>query len=162
MSGDATQSDTDDRIEQTNAGTLKSRRITLKQVAPIMFVIGGLFVAVLIAQNINQRYDTSTVDDTAADNPSPAQKWTKTEFIQLVAGKTKAQIRAEFGSPDSVQGSEWLYFHLPVYDKDAGAQVGTTDITFGSGWTFMLQLFNRQCVDQDPLNEDCANDVAFN
>lgn len=53
--------------------------------------------------------------------------FTKATFTQWASGKTKAQIRAAFGQPDSVieltNYQEWHYTSLPVYDQDAGIQV---------------------------------------
>lgn len=62
----------------------------------------------------------------------PKTQWTKSEFDSEAFGKSKAQIRAEFGKPDNVDdGTDtWYYWHLPVFDEAAGIQVHNTSITF--------------------------------
>lgn len=64
--------------------------------------------------------------------PTQARTFSKEEFDTHVFQKTKAQIRAEFGSPDTTNDAqdEWVYFHLPVIDTDAGIQMKTVVITF--------------------------------
>jgi hypothetical protein len=61
--------------------------------------------------------------------PSPHQ-WTRDEFGAHVHGKTKAQIRAEFGSPDSSDGDKWEHDHLDILDVDAGTHAHTAIIRF--------------------------------
>jgi outer membrane protein assembly factor BamE (lipoprotein component of BamABCDE complex) len=107
--------------------------------------------------------ETSDTDTAASDDSQPTQRYTKDDFEELVLGKTKAEVRAQFGSPNHVSGSdEWDYLHLPVYDKDAGTEVGTTTIQFGLPDTLALQLYKKQCADQDWTKDDCANNVIFN
>ena len=69
--------------------------------------------------------------DADADSPA-ARTFTKTEFDDYVYSRTKTQIRDEFGSPDTVDddSDSWYYWHLPVYDRDAGIQVHTVVIRF--------------------------------
>lgn len=60
-----------------------------------------------------------------ASSAEPARRrFTKTEFSNYVYGKTKAQLRAEFGSPMSVDDStdSWTYGpNIQVYDDQAGS-----------------------------------------
>lgn len=56
------------------------------------------------------------------------RRFTKQEFAQHVQGKTKADIRREFGPPLVVHddSDSWYYSKLPIYDADAGIQVSVT------------------------------------
>jgi hypothetical protein len=64
-----------------------------------------------------------------ADTPPPARTFTPQEFRTYAYMRTKAQIRAEFGSPDFVfePDDSWSYFagnsRLIVVDPDAGRKV---------------------------------------
>ncbi|MGZ8363392.1 MAG: hypothetical protein ACXWVO_06015 [Caulobacteraceae bacterium] len=76
-------------------------------------------------------------DLSATANPDPAAaaaevqpeaqptRFTKAEFADYVVGKSKADIRAEFGPPSFVSDADnsWYYAELPIYDPDAGIQV---------------------------------------
>lgn len=59
---------------------------------------------------------------------SASHQFTKAEFDRHVFGKTKAEIRTEFGAPLTVHDAddEWFYPSLAVYDADAGIQVAVT------------------------------------
>jgi hypothetical protein len=71
-----------------------------------------------------------------ASAPLPVRQFTKQAFVEYADGKTKAQIRAEFGKPDGVSSAypdTWTYsiFNptLQVGDPDAGVRA-TVDIQF--------------------------------
>jgi hypothetical protein len=58
--------------------------------------------------------------------PGDGQKsWTKTQFSRAIDGMTKAQVRAQFGSPGQVadNSDEWTYFQPPIYDDAAGTKI---------------------------------------
>ena len=64
----------------------------------------------------------------AAQHPNEAKprKFTKSEFSNYVYGKTKAQLRAEFGAPFAVDDTsdEWKYgTNIGVVDAEAGTPV---------------------------------------
>jgi hypothetical protein len=69
---------------------------------------------------------TATEDpggDPSIDIPTASQgRFTKTEFDDFVFGKTKAEIRREFGSPDGVDeaSDSWYYNQLGITDPEAG------------------------------------------
>ena len=58
-------------------------------------------------------------------SPTPP-RFTKAQFDNYVYGMTKAEVRRRFGSPASVDDASgtWFYHDLPIYDADAGIQVG--------------------------------------
>lgn len=60
------------------------------------------------------------------------RRFTKAEFDAYVNGKSKAEIREEFGAPLVVHDEDdsWFYPDLAVYDADAGVQVHGTTIRF--------------------------------
>jgi hypothetical protein len=66
-------------------------------------------------------------DDRTEAAPSP-RRFTKQQFDAYVVMRTKAQIKDEFGPPDEVQDDtdSWVYFHLNVYDAEAGTLAGTS------------------------------------
>ncbi|MBX9802938.1 MAG: hypothetical protein K2Y04_09265 [Caulobacteraceae bacterium] len=68
----------------------------------------------------------------AAGHAIDARRFTKTEFSNYAFNRTKAQIRAEFGSPDVVQDStdSWMYTSLAVFDADAGTRAQVVTIQF--------------------------------
>ena len=72
-------------------------------------------------------------ETTTAPIPT-GRRWTTDEFTPHVYGKTKAQIRAEFGSPDNVISSvnTWYYWHLNVVDSRAEIVVHSTNIRFSN------------------------------
>ena len=83
------------------------------------------------ARAIGAAVEASRVADAASQPPSASlhrSRYTKAEFNNYAYGMTKAQIRAEFGSPLVVHddGSRWYFPNLPVYDADAGIQVPVT------------------------------------
>jgi protein-disulfide isomerase len=51
-------------------------------------------------------------------------RYTKEQFAAHVVNLTKAQVSAEFGSPQQVHDSNdtWFYASPPVYDAQAGTQ----------------------------------------
>lgn len=83
-----------------------------------------------------QTADQAAIDAAAAaaESARPSQ-FTKVEFSNHVYGLTKGQIRAQFGSPNLVHGTDgsWFYTSLPVYDADAGIQVPVTIMFMGIG-----------------------------
>lgn len=91
-----------------------------------------ILVVVVVAYGITPRSDVvepAQAAPTTADSapleaaPQDVQKrFTKEDFDKYAYGRTKAQIRDEFGKPDTVEDSDdsWYYWHLPVYDATAG------------------------------------------
>ncbi len=63
--------------------------------------------------------------------------FTKSSFEQYVLNKTKSELRAEFGPPDSVDEAHDRWYYLPfnktlyVTDPDAGVRVGPLIAFFG-------------------------------
>ena len=55
-------------------------------------------------------------------------RFSKSEFSDYAMGLTKAQVRREFGKPLIVRDYDdsWYYPNLPVFDDEAGIQVGVT------------------------------------
>ena len=83
--------------------------------------------------------DQATTDQTrtagyvgATGHAVDARRFTKTEFSNYAFNRTKAQIRAEFGSPDVVQDGtdSWTYTSLAVFDADAGTRAQIVTIQF--------------------------------
>jgi outer membrane protein assembly factor BamE (lipoprotein component of BamABCDE complex) len=71
----------------------------------------------------------TTEASTGASEVAPAEKhFTKAEFERYTYGKTKSQIRLEFGPPAAVHDSpnEWYYPDLPIYDAEAGIRVAVS------------------------------------
>lgn len=70
--------------------------------------------------------------EVAAGHSMDAKRFTKAEFSNHVYNRTKAQIRAEFGSPDLVQeySDSWVYTRLAVFDADAGTRAQTVTVQF--------------------------------
>lgn len=85
-------------------------------------IIGVIVVSVSqMAPPSPDAYTTSEPSDTPA-----RRQFTKAEFSREVLDKTKAEIRAEFGSPDRVdEGPDaWVYVTLPIFDEAAGTKMG--------------------------------------
>jgi hypothetical protein len=64
-----------------------------------------------------------------ANAAAPAAKhFTKAEFDRYTYGKTKGEIRDEFGPPAGVHDNpdEWYYPDLPIYDAEAGIRVAVS------------------------------------
>jgi hypothetical protein len=61
-------------------------------------------------------------------------KFSKASFSDFAFMKTKDDIRATLGKPDSVvelsNVVEWQYGSLPVYDEDAGIKVAAVGVMF--------------------------------
>jgi hypothetical protein len=103
--------------------------------------------------------DSATENSAASDNTVSTQRYTKEEFTRLVMGKTKAEIRAQFGSPGVVHDddNEWGYFDLPVYDSEAGTKVGTTYIKFYPSLIVEMSDVGK-C---DSGASECAGEVRY-
>jgi len=65
-------------------------------------------------------------------HPPEAQRFTKAEFDNHVFGRTKAEIRAEFGPPAYVQdyNDSWVYNDLAVFDAAAGTRAISVTVQF--------------------------------
>lgn len=115
-------------------------------------------------------YLTASENTQATDLPSepaageqPAvspevRQYTKEEFEKEVLGKTKAEVRAEFGSPQEVFSSaEWYYFRPPVFDADAGTRAESVVIKFYP--TVIIGMSEvRKC---DNNADECAGGVQY-
>ncbi len=72
---------------------------------------------------------TTTKPDSAVVTEAPARQFTTKQFDNYAFDKTKAQIRSEFGPPDTVIESTdtWYYssinHQLVISDADAGTRV---------------------------------------
>jgi len=109
-------------------------------------VTAGAVVVGLAKYSLEQTQDSSISDsqnDSTTDTAgalgqgnnaqtAPHRAWKTDDFIVHVYGKTKAQVRAEFGSPDNFDSASntWFYWHLDITDSQAGTPVRNTAIEF--------------------------------
>jgi hypothetical protein len=98
----------------------------------IPFLMNSLETKPVDPGSTSDAQSTSSDAGEAESNNAPAKRWSKSEFDKYIANRTKAQVRDEFGPPNSVDddSDSWYYWHLPIYDTDASIQVRTTIIRF--------------------------------
>ena len=113
------------------ARSLLGITMNLKEFGIAAAALAAIFAADYAFQIANIR-PVEVEQQQTVQEQAPAPQFTKASFQTEVYGKTKEQIRAEFGKPDNVDdGSDsWYYWHLPVYDETAGIQVNNTKIKF--------------------------------
>ena len=102
-------------------------------VAALVGIIGGLYLFDRWESGQSSNYVRTEQEDLGTPASSePARQWSKSEFDSYIANRTKAQVRDEFGPPDSVDDYDdsWTYWSIPVYDAEAGVKVHTTIIRF--------------------------------
>lgn len=110
----------------------------------ISVIVGVCLTVVLAIAIFDQSHDSAPTqtDEEArqevlasrgmSDSNNLVGHFTKAEFDNAVFGKTKAELRQMLGKPDNVDdgADAWYYWHLPVYDENAGVQVDNTKIRF--------------------------------
>jgi hypothetical protein len=105
----------------------------LRWVGKVGVVVIAVFIGVILLadHHSQQGSDAAAVADVGGP-VSDARHFTKAEFDREVRGKTKEQIRDEFGSPGTVHddSDEWVYYDVPVYDASAGTKVAFSSIRF--------------------------------
>lgn len=105
-------------------------------VTALVAIIGGLmlFDSWDRGRRVQVSYTPDQIEapNSAPDGSASPGRWSKSEFDKYVANKTKAQVRDEFGPPDSIDDVDdsWTYWSIPVYDAEAGVKVHTTIIRF--------------------------------
>ena len=111
----------------------------------IVYVTGAALSAVMPKPSPSPPEDATWYADAAARDaaaaappvqaPQTPERFTKAEFSSYTYGLTKAEVRRQFGKPLVVHDSDgsWYYPSLPIYDPDAGIQVGVTIQFMGIG-----------------------------
>ena len=100
---------------------------------------------------------SSAGEDTSESDSQPRQ-YTKEQFEKAVLGKTKAEIRSQFGSPREVfSPSEWYYFRPPVYDAEAGTPAESLVLEFYPSVVVDLSS-GKKC---DGGAEECVGGVRY-
>lgn len=114
------------------------QRQPFKTYVPAILIVAASALAFVVArENGLPSFSSADASVTSAPEPAPdtnpttvaaPPRYTKAEFETHVLNKTKAEIRSEFGPPLLVHDDldEWFYGNLPVYDADAGIQVGVS------------------------------------
>jgi len=88
----------------------------------VAIAIGAGLFAIAVGVHMLGQIGTAPPPAAQPTSVNTSPEYTKAEFSNHVFGKTKSQIRAEFGRPDMVDdGSDsWYYNSLKVFDPDAG------------------------------------------
>jgi hypothetical protein len=95
-------------------------------------VVIAFFVGVILLADHHSQQGADTASRDVSASGSEARHFTKQDFAGEVRGKTKEQIRDEFGPPGTVHDDTdaWVYYGLPVYDASAGTKVAFASIRF--------------------------------